>query len=113
MTGLISMDSPASSSLRFRSRDGRLHDQPLEWEQFRLELDVSTDHWRETRLTIQGEQQSVYLIRSGDHDIMCADWPRSNAGHYELQVTWPDGGYDQIVTIQPGKLSQTSFKTPS
>lgn len=99
----------ATSRARFRSSNGEFHTGPQEWTPYTLLLDLPVDSWRSVRLSIQGITQSVFLGVFDGVEYVCAEWPRSNAGHYRVRVESPGGDYEHLVTVLPGKLSAQAF----
>ncbi|ADB15843.1 hypothetical protein Psta_1161 [Pirellula staleyi DSM 6068] len=45
------------------------------------------------------------LAKVSDRVYMVAEWPQANAGHYQLELNWPGGSEQRVVTIAPKKIS--------
>jgi hypothetical protein len=103
------MDLPASSKLQFLAPDGVIHSAPREWTPYMLVLDVPASQWRNVELRVQNQRQPVYLTYVDGQEAVCANWPRANTGHYDVQVRWLNGSFEERVTIRPGKIDSKAF----
>lgn len=102
---------PSASRLRFLDQEGQELDAPREWEPALAEVLVAPAQWEHVRLRLQGGGLPLYLRRLGGELRVLADWPRSGAGHYRLQLLRDveSAVENYVVTIRPRKLSNEQF----
>jgi predicted component of viral defense system (DUF524 family) len=108
--GSPSTDSPPISRFRFRRRDGTLAAAPEEWVPGYLEIHTPPEQWMTVGVSLQGAQLPLSLRKLGDETLVLADWPRSGAGHYQLEYEGPDGREVATWTVEPRKISTAAFK---
>jgi predicted component of viral defense system (DUF524 family) len=109
MIGSNNMDSPASSKIQFLATDGTLHSAPREWTPYTLVLDVPAIQWRNVELRVQNQRQPVYLTYVDGSEVICANWSRANTGHYDFQVRWLNGSFEERITVRPAKIDNRAF----
>jgi hypothetical protein len=104
------MNSSPTSSILFRDpASGDLLDQPREWQPAQIELAVDIDDWESLRLWRNGAPMRLYRTRTGGHDRILADWPRSGAGHYRLQLVLGRDTEEETVRLPPQKIGVEAF----
>ena len=96
-------------SIRFLDTTGVPMDELREWTEAFIEVDIEPAGWEAARLTVNGTEQALSLRRLGGHVRVVANWPRANAGTYELRAELGSASTARHVTINPGKLSQDAF----
>lgn len=105
------MDSPATSlDIAFLDTSGMPIDQPNEWAEALVEIDIDPTKWDAVRLTVNGASTALTIRKVNGRARVIADWPRSNAGTYELRAELGTDVAILRVTIGPGKLSPESFE---
>jgi hypothetical protein len=104
------MGLQATSRVRFRTSSGEIHIEPQEWTPYTVLVDLPGHLWRSVQLSIQGITQPVFLRVFDNTECVCAEWPRSNAGRYRLQIQSPLCDVEQLITVWPGKLSTQAFE---
>ncbi|MFL6332943.1 MAG: DUF2357 domain-containing protein [Pyrinomonadaceae bacterium] len=104
-------DEPSVGALRFLDQEGREVDTPREWEPALVEVLIAPARWEQARLLLQGGELPLYLQRLRDELSVLADWPRSGAGHYRLQLLRDveSAAENYVVTVRPRKLSDEQF----
>lgn len=102
---------PGVGALRFLDQEGREVDAPREWEPALAEVLVAPAQWEQVRLRFQGGELLLYLQRLRGELRVLADWPRSGAGHYRLQLLRDaeSAAENYVVTVRPRKLSGEQF----
>jgi hypothetical protein len=100
---------PEPHKLQFRDLAGVPLDQPREWAPAIVEMQISPEGWNQARLTLQGAQLPIYVRQFAGGVRVLADWPRSGAGHYELELELPEEREFLRVTIAPEKISSAAF----
>lgn len=105
------MGSPATSAdIIFLDLGGEPIEQPREWTEAFVEVHIDPDEWQVARLTVNSSPIPLTLRRLGGKIRAIADWPRANAGVYELRAELGVTVAARQVTIRPGKLAQESFE---
>lgn len=105
------MDSPATSpSIRFLDLKGTPVDSPKEWKEALIEVQIVPAVWTFLDLTINDSPQEISLRQLNGQTRVIADWPRSNAGTYNVKVRWGDSSICRRTTVTPTKLSAKSFE---
>lgn len=105
------MDSPPTSSFEFFSTDGEYLAGPVEWMPGILALPVCVNEWSDAELQRNGKAMGLVIRRLGAAERVCADWPLSGTGHYELDLRV--GGSQRcraVMTITPRKISQDAYE---
>ena len=82
---------------------------PREWSPAFVEVLVPIDRWEEVRLWRQGEELPLYLKRLGGRPRILADWPRSGAGRYRIQLECLGETEERIVSVGPEKITSESY----
>lgn len=102
---------PCAGALRFLDREGQEVDVPREWEPALVEVLIAPARWEEVRLHFQGGELPLYLQKLRGELRVLADWPRSGAGHYRLQLLrdTESAAENYVVTVRPRKLSSEQF----
>ncbi|HEX8689252.1 MAG TPA: DUF2357 domain-containing protein [Solirubrobacterales bacterium] len=102
-----------TSRLAFLSEDGQQIEAPLEWTKALVSIDCEVGEWRQPRLTCNAQPIPLYVCRLDERDRVLGRWLRSGAGHYELQLTWDDGSWEEsrICTVEPSKLDSSAVTT--
>lgn len=102
---------PGVGALRFLDQEGREVDAPREWEPALVEVLVAPAQWEQVQLRFQGGELLLYLQRLRGELRVLADWPRSGAGHYRLQLLRDaeSAAENYVVTVRPRKLSGEQF----
>lgn len=102
---------PSVGALRFLDREGREVSAPREWEPALVEVLIASARWEQVRLRFQGGELPLYLQRRSGELRVLADWPRSGAGHYRLQLLRDieSAAENYVVTVRPRKLSSEQF----
>lgn len=103
------MESPLISKIRFLDRAGNAIGIPLEWSGAQIEVLVPSEDWSKTTLSLQRRDLPLRLAKAPDRIYMVAEWPQSNPGNYRLDLNYPGGCEQRIVTITPRKISENSF----
>jgi len=89
--------------------DGAPIDGPSEWTPALTEVLVDPEERKEVHLRVQGEVMQVYLKHVAGEERVLVDWPRSDCGHYRLQLGIPEGSEQRLVTISPQKISRDEY----
>jgi len=69
-----------------------------------------TASWTDLTVTCNGAPLAVTLRRVGGLVWITAEWPRVNAGQYQLQLQWPDEMLNIRVTVLPIKLTPAQLE---
>src|ERR1700690_2428013 len=103
---------PTSPSVRFISREGGIIPAPPEWAACRVEVDVDSDKWGDLTLLRNGVALPLALTNVGGERRIVAEWPRSGAGSYVLNLSHPDWAHPErcTCTIEPEKLSPDAYR---
>jgi hypothetical protein len=107
------MDLPPSSdgaaALQLLTLAGEPVGAPREWELMLVEARIHPDAWTNAELHRGEESLPLALRRLGGEVRVVADWPRSGPGNYRLQLRLNGEVREQIVTVQPEKISRDAY----
>ena len=102
------MASPTTSlSVGFLDSEGQPA-RATEWDPGFVHLRVPAAQWDRARLTCQGREMPLPLRFSGE-PLVLAEWPRSPAGHYKLELRIDSAVFRRVWEIRPKKITSEAL----
>lgn len=97
-------------TLAWARSNGTLLPGPREWESALLLVSGMPVSWADLNVSCNGAPLAVALRQVDGQVRVTAEWPRANAGHYQLQLQWPGGTLSTRVTVSPAKLTSAQLE---
>ena len=74
-----------------------------------MELPFPADRWEDVEAHVQEQRTAVFVTRLAGRTRVLIDWPRANAGHYEIRARCGTDTHRRTVSIAPSKLSDEAL----
>ena len=83
-----------------------------EWEPGFVAVSIPSEQWRNAELTCRGRAMPLYLREFDGVVHVVADWPRSSAGNYDLELDINGSNAARRTwSIKPSKISAQAFES--
>lgn len=103
------MATHPTSRFRFLDLAGEPIACPAEWTSAVLEIDAPLDDWQSVELSIQGRAVPVRAESRFGRPRVLADWARSGAGNFSLDLKFGDYREREVIEVRPRKISEADF----
>ncbi len=97
-------------TLSWARSDGTPMPGPREWEGALLLISGIPAPWSDLNVRCNAAPLAVAVRQVDGRVQVTAEWPRANAGHYQLQFQWPGGILSTRVTVFPAKLTSAQLE---
>ncbi len=105
------MESPATSiDIGFLDLAAETVEQPREWTEALVELNLEPAAWESAQFTVNGMARELSLRSIAGRVRVVAEWPRANAGNYVLRAERKGQVTTRLITVPPAKLGEGAFE---